>query len=167
MNGALFTFTESLMSIDTVLPWFVEQLGGSNFLIGLVGPMRDAGWFLPQLFTSHHLQREPLKMPLYRRAATVRVVVWFIWTTATFVLAANYPALLLVFFVAYAINSLASGFAGLPFMDIVAKTIPTDRRGSFFGGRLFAGGVLGLAASVIVGVVLSAQNPQPFPNNVG
>jgi Na+/melibiose symporter-like transporter len=97
----------------------------------------------------------------------VRSVVWFVWTAATFVLAANFPALLLVFFVAYGINSLASGFAGLPFMDIVAKTIPADRRGSYFGGRLFAGGVLGLAASVIVGVVLSARNPQPFPNNVG
>ncbi len=167
INGGLFVFAEALMSIDTVLPWFVEQLGGSNFLIGLVGPMRDAGWFLPQLFTSHRLQREPLKMPLYRRSAVVRSVVWFIWTAATFVLAANYPALLLVFFVAYGINALASGFAGLPFMDIVAKTIPANRRGSFFGGRLFAGGVLGLVASVIVGVVLSAQNPQPFPHNVG
>jgi MFS family permease len=167
VNGGLFVFAEALMSIDTVLPWFVEQLGGSNFLIGLVGPMRDAGWFLPQLFTSHRLQREPLKMPLYRRAAVVRSTVWFVWTAATFVLAANYPALLLVFFVAYGINALASGFAGLPFMDIVAKTIPATRRGSFFGGRLFGGGVLGLMASVIVGIVLSAQNTQPFPYNVG
>ncbi len=167
INGGLFVFAEALMSIDTVLPWFVQQLSGSNFLIGLVGPMRDAGWFLPQLFTSHRLQREPLKLPLYRRAAAVRAVVWFIWTAATFLLAANYPALLLVFFIAYAINSLASGFAGLPFMDIVAKTIPPDRRGSFFGGRLFSGGVLALIASVVVGVALSTQNPQPFPINVG
>jgi MFS family permease len=167
VNGAMFVSAEALMSIDTVLTWFVQQLGGSNFLIGLVGPMRDAGWFLPQLFVSHRLQREPLKMPLYRRAAAVRSVVWLVWTVATFALAANYPALLLVFFVAYGINSLASGFAGLPFMDIVAKTIPPDRRGSYFGARLFAGSILGLAASVIVGVVLSAQNPQPFPMNVG
>ena len=167
INGGLFVFAEALMSIDTVLTWFVQQLGGSNFLIGLVGPMRDAGWFLPQLFISHRLQREPLEMPLYRRAAAVRSIAWLVWTIATFVLAANYSALLLVFFVAYAVNALASGFAGLPFMDIVAKTIPYDRRGSFFGGRLFAGGVLGLAASVIVALVLSVQNPQPFPTNVG
>jgi len=167
LNGGLFIFAEALMSIDTVLTWFVQQLGGSNFLIGLVGPMRDGGWFLPQLFISHRLQRQPLQEPLYRRAAVVRIVVWFSWTAATFLLAANYPALLLVFFIAYGVNSLASGFAGLPFMDIVAKTIPSDRRGSYFGGRLFAGSVLGLAASVIVGLVLSAQNPQPFPVNVG
>src|SRR5512141_2630796 len=62
-NGAMFNFAETLMSVDTVLTWFVQQLGGSYFLIGLVGPMRDAGWFLPQLFISHRLQRERLEMP--------------------------------------------------------------------------------------------------------
>jgi MFS family permease len=155
------------MSVDTVLTWFVQQLGGSNFLIGLVGPLRDAGWFLPQLFVSHRLQREPLKIPLYRRAAAVRSVAWFVWTAATFVLAANYPALLLVFFAAFAVNSLASGFAGLPFMEIVAKTIPTRQRGSYFGARMFAGSVLGLLASVLVALVLSEQNAMPFPQNVG
>jgi MFS family permease len=167
VNGGLFVFAEALMSIDTVLTWFVQQLGGSNFLIGLVGPLRDAGWFLPQLFVSHRLQREPLKMPLYRRAAVVRSVAWFVWTIAAFVLVGNFPALLLIFFLAYGVNALASGFAGLPFMDIVAKTIPPTRRGSYFGGRLFAGGVLALIASVVVGLLLSEQNPQPFPINVG
>ena len=58
LNGAMFNFAEALMSVDTVLTWFVQRLGGSNFLIGLVGPMRDAGWFLPQLFMAHRLQRD-------------------------------------------------------------------------------------------------------------
>ncbi len=167
LNGAMFVFAEALMSIDTVLTWFVQQLGGSYFLIGLVGPMRDAGWFLPQLFVSHRLQREPLKQTLYRRSAIVRSIAWVTWTLATFLLAYNYPALLFVFFTAYAVNALASGFAGLPFMEIVAKTIPARQRGSYFGARLFVGGSLGLLAGVGVGVMLSEQNPLPFPLNVG
>jgi MFS family permease len=166
LNGAMFSFAEALMSVDTVLTWFVQRLGGSNFLIGLVGPMRDAGWFLPQLFVSHRLQREPLKMPLYRRMMAVRAIAWSVWTLATVVLVANFPALLAVFFIAYGVNALASGFAGLSFMDIVAKTIPATRRGSFFGGRLFLGGVLGLLASALVGVMVAEHNPTPFPTNV-
>jgi MFS family permease len=166
LNGAMFNFAEALMSVDTVLTWFVQRLGGSNFLIGLVGPMRDAGWFLPQLFVSHRLQREPLKMPIYRRMMVVRAVAWFIWTAAAIVLAANFPALLAVFFVAYGVNALASGFSGLSFMDIVAKTIPARRRGTYFGGRMFIGSLLGLAASGLVGVMVAENNPTPFPLNV-
>lgn len=166
LNGAMFNFAEALMSVDTVLTWFVQRLGGSNFLIGLVGPMRDAGWFLPQLFMAHRLQREPRKMPIYRRMMLVRAVAWFVWTAAAFVLAANFPALLAVFFVAYGANALASGFSGLSFMDIVAKTIPATRRGSYFGGRLFLGSLLGLTASGLVGVMVSENNPTPFPLNV-
>ena len=166
-NGGFFIFAEALMSIDTVLTWFVQQLGGSNFLIGLVGPLRDAGWFLPQLFISHPLQRQPLKQPLYRRAAVVRLLAWLVWTLAVFALAGNPSALLLVFFMAYTVNSLASGFAGLPFMEIVAKTIPPDRRGSYFGARMFVGGLLSLLAGVLAGVMLAESNPLPFPLNVG
>lgn len=162
----MFNFAEALMSVDTVLTWFVQRLGGSNFLIGLVGPLRDTGWFLPQLFVAHRLQREPRKMPLYRRMTLVRAVAWLIWTVATFALAGNFPALLAVFFVAYGVNALASGFSGLPFMDIVAKTIPARRRGSYFGGRLFIGSLLGLAASGLVGLMVAEDNPTPFPLNV-
>lgn len=166
LNGALFISAESLMSVDTVVTFFVERLGGSNFLIGLVGPLRDAGWFLPQLFVSHRLQREPRKLPLYRRVVVVRAIAWLVWTLAVFLIR-DFGLLLLVFFLAYAVNSLASGFAGLPFMDIVAKTIPTQRRGSFFGGRILYGSLLGLAASALVAVMLSEDNPLPFPLNIG
>ncbi len=128
--------------------------------------MRDAGWFLPQLFVAHRLQREPRKMPIYRRMAFLRTLAWSVWTLAAIVLAANFPALLAVFFVAYGANALASGFAGLSFMDIVAKTIPARRRGTNFGGRVFLGRLLGLAASGLVTVMVAENNPTPFPMNV-
>ena len=165
-NGAMFSFAESLLSVDTVLTWFVQQLGGSNFLIGLVGPMRDAGWFLPQLFVSKWQERHSLKMPLYRKVTVVRTLAWFTWTV--FMLTSKDLAfVLLVFFVAYAIYSLSGGISGLSFMDVVAKTIPIRRRGSYFGGRLFLGSLLGLGAGLIVGLMLNDTNPADFPANVG
>ena len=165
-NGAMFGFAEALMSVDTVLTWFVHHLAGSNFLVGLVGPMRDAGWYLPQLLASHGLQRQPRKMPLYRRMAAIRILMWLTWVVATFSIK-DYTLLLLVFFLSYAVYSIAAGLAGLPFMDIVAKTIPSRRRGAFFGGRLLFAGILGLGASVIVSWMLSEDSPAAFPANVG
>src|SRR5512141_1893578 len=82
-NGAMFNFAEALMQIDTVLTWFVQQLHGSYFLIGLVGPMRDAGWFLPQLFVSKWLEKQPHKLPQYRRMAVIRCIAWLTCALST------------------------------------------------------------------------------------
>ena len=111
-NGAMFNFAETLMSVDTVLTWFVQQLGGSYFLIGLVGPMRDAGWFLPQLFVSKWLEKHPHKLPLYRRMAVVRVIAWLVWTLSALFIR-DFSVLLFMFFVAYGVNAIASGLAAM------------------------------------------------------
>jgi len=42
-------------------------------------------------------------------------------------------------------------------MDIVAKTIPAQRRGLYFGARLFMGGVLSVAGSLVVRWALNEQ----------
>ncbi len=165
-NGGMFNFAETLMSVDTVLTWFVQQLGGSYFLIGLVGPMRDAGWYLPQLFVSKWLEKQPHKLPQYRSMAIVRCIAWLTWTLAALFIR-DFSLLLFLFFVAYGVNAIASGLSGLSFMDIVAKTIPPQRRGSYFGGRLFLGAILAFGASVIVSLTLDPNNAIDFPRNIG
>ncbi|MBN1954383.1 MAG: hypothetical protein JW900_04950, partial [Anaerolineae bacterium] len=47
-NGVAFEFAERLIDPPLVLTWFVGQLTSSNLLVGLVVPLGDAGWFLPQ-----------------------------------------------------------------------------------------------------------------------
>jgi hypothetical protein len=47
-------------------------------------------------------------------------------------------------------------------MDVVAKTIPSRRRGAFFGGRLFFGSLLGLAASALVDAALGGTLGFPY-----
>src|SRR5512135_483993 len=165
-NGAMFNFAETLMSVDTVLTWFVQQLHGSYFLIGLVGPMRDAGWFLPQLFVSKWLEKQPHKLPQYRRMAVIRCIAWLTWALST-LLIRDFNVVLFIFFVAYGVNAIASGLSGLSFMDIVAKTIPPRRRGSYFGGRLFFGAILALGASAIVSLVLDRNTSLDFPRDIG
>lgn len=56
VNGALFNLSASLLDPSLVLTWLASQLTSSNFLIGLVMPMNQGGWFLPQLLISGYLQ---------------------------------------------------------------------------------------------------------------
>ncbi len=152
-NGAAFEFAERLIDPPLILTWFVSQLTVSNLLIGLVSPLGQACWLLPQVFVSARVQRMQRKMPSYRLAAATRTVAWLMLVAAVWLL--QDPRLLLIsFFLLYATARLASGLGGLAFFDVVAKTIPARRRGSFFAWRQLLGGILGLGAGWIVTLIL-------------
>jgi len=162
-NGAAFNFAEALVSPPLVLTLFVSKLTSSNLLTGLVSPLGDACWFLPQIFVSARIQRMERKMPSYTLSAVIRTFAWIALATAVWFI--QDPLLLLVgFFILYTTARLSAGLAGLAFFDVVAKTIPARQRGSFFSWRQLVGGTLGLGAGWIVKLVLS--NPAlPFPRN--
>jgi MFS family permease len=61
---------------------------------------------------------------------------------------------------------MGSGLNGLAFVDIVAKVIPTTRRGSFFAQRSFWGGLVALAVGPLVGYLLAESSGIRFPMNV-
>jgi MFS family permease len=160
-NGATFNFAERLIDPPLTLTWFVSELTSSNLLIGLVAPLGDACWFLPQMFVSARIQRTKLKMPTYIAAAIIRSIAWLLLAATVWLTKA--PLILVVcFFALYTSARLASGLAGISFFDITAKTIPARQRGGLFGLRQFLGGILGLGAAWISGAIL-AHPSLPFP----
>lgn len=160
VNGALFEFAERLIDPPLVLTWFVSRLTSSNLLVGLVAPLGDAGWFLPQVFISGLVQRMPRKMLSYTLAAVIRAISWFLVAAAVWLV--DDPTLLLItFFTLYGVARLAAGLGGLGFFEVVAKTIPANRRGSFFAWRMLTGGLLGLGAG---GVTREVLNRFAFPH---
>ncbi len=168
MNGALFGFVDNFISPYLVVSLFVNSLGGSNFLVGLLPAIYNGGWFLPQFLISHRLPAMPRKKDLYNWMSAVRVVTWTLLILATFLIGASNPDwLLVVFFVLYTTYSLAAGVAGAPFMDIVAKIIPPARRGTFFGRRDLSGALCAIGASYLISILLNPDIAPPFPLNFG
>jgi MFS family permease len=165
-NGALFNVAETLMDPSTILVAFIRLLGGSPLLIGLLFPIRDGLWFLPQLWVSSFIQSWPRKLPLYTVMGVVRAVAWgLIVPLVWFVRDPN--LLLAAFFMLYLVLRLAAGVSGLSFMDVVAKTVPPRRRGQYFGWRNLAGGLLSLGVGPLVAVLLGDAGPLGFPHNFG
>jgi len=168
INGAMFGFVDSAASPYLVLPLFINALGGSNLLIGLLPAIANGTWYFPQFLISHRLQRLPRKIGVYTGAGIVRIACWALLIAATFLFARGNPAALLaIFFLLYAIYGLAAGFAGTPFMDIVAKTIPAERRGSYFGNRDLVGALTAIGAGWVVNYFLSPDESATFPLNFG
>jgi hypothetical protein len=164
VNGLLFTLADTLTDPTLVLVAFVGYLTHSPLWLGLVTPLRDGAWFLPQLWVSGHLQSQPLKIRLYQWMGVVRVIAW----GALVLVALTIPDprwLLIAFFGLYGVYALASGFSGLSFLEIVGKTVPPPRRAVYFAWRLTLGGLAGIGASAVVRWLLDAHGPLPFPRN--
>jgi MFS family permease len=165
-NGALFNLSSSLLDPSLVLTWLASQLTSSNFLIGLVMPINQGGWFLPQLLVSGYLQGRKRKLPFYVAMSAPRAICWASMALALFLID-DQRVLLVFFYGLLTVYSLGGGLAGLSFMDIVAKAIPSTRRGTFFGWRRFLGGILALGGSLVVKYVLDERWGPPFPHNFG
>ena len=167
-NGILMQFADSFVDPQTVLPVFVFTLTSSYVLAGLVSGLFEGGWFLPQVFISSVLQHRARKLPLYHAMVYVRVASWAGAALSILLVGSRNPGLLFaLFFVCYLGVCLGAGIAGVPFMDVVGKSIPVGRRGSFFAYRRLVGGLLGVGAGVVVARVLSPESGLAFPYPYG
>jgi MFS family permease len=163
INGVFFNMSAALAGGTTVLPTFISNLTSSKVLIGLSGTMAMAGWYLPQLVVANYIETVKRKRPVYMWAGVVRIIV--IW-----IIAFSIPLLgntwaggfVILFFVLYSVYVIAGGVAGIPFMDIVGKEIKSENRGTFFGARLFFGGIAAALMGLFVKNVLATK---PFPES--
>lgn len=147
-NGVLFNNGLSFFNRTTIIPVFLSSLGAPSVLISLTALFESLGWHLPQLFASKFVVHKPLKLPLYRMAAIIRMV-GLLMTVGSALLAVTMPVWALILFVlGYGIFSIAGGFAGLVFTEILAKTCPKEKRGSYFGWRAILSGMVGLYLGV-------------------
>ncbi len=165
-NGVLYITAETILDPTLVLVSFLSQLTQSPILLGLVLPIRDGAWSLPQLWVSGFLQNQRHKLTFYRKVSYVRIASWVL-LALTMNLVQEPQKLLIAFFTVYILSSLANGLAGLPFLEIVSKTIPAVRRGEFFAWRLGLGGLLGVAGSFLVRWALDPRSDIAFPYNYG
>ena len=166
LDGTSFWFAYSFITPTTILPMFVSHLTNNNFFIGLIPVLSNACFLLPQLFTSNWVGRLPRKkvLPVNLGIFAERLPVMLL-APATFILAKSSPNLaLLAFFILFAWHSTGAGLILVGWQDMIAKVIPPDRRGRFFGVTNFGGTITGVAGAAGVAWML---NRFVFPTGYG
>jgi MFS family permease len=159
-NGTLFEVVMSIIQPGTVLSAFFLRLTGSTFFSTLPFAVMQIGWLWPQLIVSNVAEARPRKMPIYVASGLTRVAAVIGFAVATCWSGGEpSPYLAYVCLVLFFAYCSATGAGGIAFMDIVGKTIPATRRGSFMGWRGFYGGILGIAAGMFVRYMLSDDGP--------
>lgn len=165
-NGVFFGIGETLVDPTLVMAAFISHLTHSDVWVGLVAPLLDYTWFLPQFWVAGYSQTQAYKLPLYKATAYLRGAAWVVLTASIFFF--REPTLLLVvFMVMLTVAALGAGLGGLSFLEVVSKTVPPYQRGLFFAWRLTLAGVVGIGAGAVVQWLLGDSSPLAFPNNYG
>jgi MFS family permease len=154
----------SMISRETVMPVLISHLTDSKLAIGLIPAIYSLGGSLPQLLIANFSERLHYKKPFVMLIGgagerggylLIGLSIWLFAESAPGV------ALVLFFgFLAYSAFSLGIGTP--PWYDMIAKVIPTQRRGLWSGLGHGLGALMAVAGAYFVGYVLEGF---PYPQN--
>lgn len=162
-DGANFSIGGAFLEANTVLPTFVSTLTDSPFLIGLVSTVRSFGYLVPQIFVAGFIERLPVKKPFMMKAGWVMRMAAILMASSALIAAKNQILALTVFYIGLSALALGDGFSGLPWMDIVARTVQPQTRGGLFGTMQALGGIGAFLSGFVVRSLL--QNCERYPSN--
>lgn len=155
-DGAFYWFGLSFISLSVVLPLYISYFTSNPIIIGLIPFISTAGFYVPQIFTSNIVERAPKKkwFPVNLGLFLERVPVLLLAPSAYFLAASRPVAAMIAFFVLYAWYTFGAGMIIVGWQDMIAKIIPVEVRGRFFGITNFIGGTSGILGAVAVTFVL-------------
>jgi MFS family permease len=163
-DAAFFGIGWGFGSFSTIIPLFFAQMTNSAILIGLIPAIHAVGWQIPQLFTAGWVSRmrryKPavLLMTIHERVPYLGLVLaaWLLPIYGTKV------ALPLAFGM-LVWQGLGSGFTANPWQSMIAKIIPPDSLGTFFGAQAAVANILISASAVGAGYLLDIlKSPLDF-----
>jgi MFS family permease len=154
-DGAAYGLGWGFGSIGTIIPLFVSHLTTSALLIGLIPAIHAVGWQLPQLFMANSVSRLRRYKPMVMLLTIHERLPYLGLALVAFFLAVlgNRLALVLTF-VMLIWQGLGAGFTANPWQSMVAKIIPSDWRGTFFGAQAALSNVLMSIAAIAAGYIL-------------
>jgi MFS family permease len=160
-----FGLGATFASVTTVIPDFIGRLTASTVVVGLFLTIADGAWLLPQLFFANLLVDKRRKKPYVIWSGLLGRPTWLLYAAALCLGLANSPGTaILLLFLLYLVFAGSDSLASVAWFDILAKTIPEERRGRLVGLAQLVQGVLAIGVGAIVAALLSDRGP-PFPLN--
>lgn len=151
--GAGTAFQAGSAGVDsaTVMSALVFQLTGSPLAVGAVTTILRMGWLLPQILIGFLAGRSGASMPYYivgavGRAVAIALLAGLLWLGAQ--AGWSHAALGAGTLILWTLYAGLSGIVGVPYNDIVARSVPSEMRSRLLALRFFGGGLVALAVAV-------------------
>ena len=146
--GVLFQGGAAAVDTSTIIAALVHGLTGSLFAVGAAAAIARTGWLVPQVIVGYLAQRRRRRLGFYVVGALGRVAA--LAGVGVFLAGVGDrrgPAATAAFFALWTAYAFVSGIVAVPYNDIVARSIPSERRSRMLAIRFFGGGVLALAVA--------------------
>lgn len=155
--GIFFQGGAAAVDTNTFLAALVHGLTGSPLAVGTAAAIGRYGWLFPQLFVGYYAQRRTRRLPFYMfgafgRAGCLAVLAALLAQSTSWPLASE----TIVFFVLWTAYAFISGIVAVPYNDIVARSVPSERRSRLLAMRFFGGGLVALGVAAAGRQILAA-----------
>lgn len=162
LDNAFFTFSTSLLSQDTILPAFLNNLTNNAVLIGLIPAIYNLGFFLPQIISSFVVQNLPRRKTYILFIAIMeRVAILLIASSTQLINVFSNVFIVTFFIISYALYASTFGMITPAYSDFISKSIYKNR-GYYYSINQALSGIIGFVASIFATHILSTSN---FPRN--
>jgi MFS family permease len=156
-DGSVYVLGMSLVSVQTIIPVFIRELGGGPLAISSVQVLWTLGANIPSAFVAFYLQRRLFFKPAMVGWGFVHRAMLFVCGIATFFIVGKVSSDIAVPFFIFLIFLVAAfgSLSGLPWFQVYTKTVPVQLRGRLMGIRQLLGSGTGIIGGSIVSVILA------------
>ncbi len=155
IEGGLYMGGMAFVAETTILPVMVKSLNGPSWLVAAVPVLMGVGCQLPSLLVAHWIERLHWVKAAVMTTGVLQRVPYLLTGLLLIFLGADHPRLALAAVaLCPLVAGLSSGVTMSAWWELVAKTIPPNRRSSLWAARYILTAAIGMAAGVVVHRVL-------------
>lgn len=149
-DGAVFSFGMSFVSVVTILPIYLKQLGASNIAIGILPVVWALGFNLPQIIIANYTGNQPYKKKIIMITSLFQRIPWLLLSLLSmFCINKESSTSIILFFLCFGLAAIGGGFNLPAWFDLFSKLTPVSIRGKQFAYRTSLGALLGIIAGKI------------------
>ena len=153
-GAMMFTPSLTLISIATVIPFFLERLGASTIQIGMAAALALICMLVTQPFFGSLASRKVLLHKTFGKILMLQRVIFLFFLLSIPLLSENSALLIWLFLVFWGIFSLFVGSYGVFYPLILLRLLPPEKRGFARGLGSAIGNFLGMGAAALIPVIL-------------
>lgn len=160
-HATFLALAKNFMDIDTIIPSMMIDAGGTAISIGILTAILIAGGEMSQLIFSPFLNNKQQKKKFLLIGINIRLIT-LLGMAILFFYSHNISGNIIIFsiFSLITIFSFSGGFTNISYMDILGKSIFSEKRKHFFSLQQVIGSV-GLLASAYLSRYLLKINSYP------